>query len=115
MIKMKKCNLTQSSVRNDPINRWMHDFSFRIFEDKIEVQDVIPPLSFDQILISSIPWMRKCIKNIRNQMAYEMGVWTVQISRNFKGTFFRREELVLKGRIWARPSDEEASLDQRSR
>ena len=52
----------------------MHDFSFRIFEDEIEVQDAISPLSFDQILISSIPWMRKCIKNTRNQMAHEMSV-----------------------------------------
>ena len=42
---MKTCNLTQSSLRNDPINRRMYDFSFRIFKDKIEVQDVISPLS----------------------------------------------------------------------
>ena len=31
MIKMKTRNLTQSSFRNDPINRRMHGFSFRIF------------------------------------------------------------------------------------
>ena len=92
----------------------MHGFSFRVFEDEIEVEDVISPLSLDQILISSIPWMRKGIKNTRNQMALEIGVWIVRISGNFKGTFFHREELVLKGRIWARPSDEEAHHDQRS-
>ena len=38
---MKTSNLTQSSLRNDPINRRMHGFSFLIFEDEIEVQDVI--------------------------------------------------------------------------
>ena len=92
MIKMKTRNLTQSSLRNDPINRRMHGFSFCIFEDEIEVQDVISPLSFDQILISSIPSMRICIKNTRNQMAHELGVWTVRISKKFKGEFFCRKE-----------------------
>ena len=82
---MKTRNLTQSSLRNDPINRRIHGFLFRVFEDEIEVQDVISPLSFDQTLISSIPWLRKCIKNTRNQMAHELGGWTVQISRKFKG------------------------------
>ena len=52
---MKTSNLTQSSLQNDPINRRMHGFSFRIFEDEIEVQDVISPRSLDKILISSIP------------------------------------------------------------
>ena len=50
-----------------------------------EVQDVISSFSLDQTLISSSLWMRKCIKNTRNQMAHEMGVWTVRISQNFKG------------------------------
>ena len=93
---MKTRNLTQSSLRNDLINRRMHGFSFWVFENEIEVQDVISPLSFDQSLISSSLWMWKCIKNTRNQMAHEMGVWTVRISWNFKGPFFRHEELNLK-------------------
>ena len=50
---MKTRNLTQISLRNDPINRRMHGFSFRVFEDKIDVQDVISPLFFDQTLISN--------------------------------------------------------------
>ena len=112
---MKTRNLTHSSLWNDPIKCRMHGFSFSIFEDEIEVQDVISPLSLDQILISSIPWMGKCIKNTKNKMTLEIGVWTVRISRNFKGAFFRREELVLKGQIWAHLSDEETPLDQRSR
>ena len=62
---MKTRNLTQSILRNDPINLWMHGFSFRIFEDEIEVQDVISPLSLDQILISSIPWTHKRVKNMK--------------------------------------------------
>ena len=64
---MKARNLIQSSLRNDPINHRMHGFSFCIFEDKIEVQDVISPLSLDQIKLEikilSAPPMRKCIKN----------------------------------------------------
>ena len=31
---MKTHNLTQSHARNDPINRWIHDYSFRDFEDE---------------------------------------------------------------------------------
>ena len=62
---MKTRNLTQSSLRNVPINFQMHDFLFRIFEDEIEVQDVISPLSLDQILISSTPWTRKRVKNMK--------------------------------------------------
>ena len=34
-IKMKTNNLTQISLRNDPINRRMQGFSFRISEDKV--------------------------------------------------------------------------------
>ena len=62
---MKTCNLTQSSLRNDPIIRRMHGFSFRVFEDEIEVQDVISPRSPDQNLISSTPWTRKRVKNMK--------------------------------------------------
>ena len=64
-IKMKTRNLTQSSLQNDPINRPMHGFSFPVFEDKIEVQDVISPLYLDQILISSIPSTQKRVKNMK--------------------------------------------------
>ena len=71
---MKTRNLTQISLRNDPINRRMHGFSFQVFEDEIKVQDVISPSSLDQTLISSSLWMRKCIKNTRNQRAHEMGL-----------------------------------------
>ena len=65
---MKTRNLTQSSLRNDPINRRMHGFSFRIFEDEIEVQNVIFPRSLDQFSISSTPWMRKRVKNTRKSI-----------------------------------------------
>ena len=93
---MKKCNLTQISLRNDTINRRMHDFSFRVFEDEIDVQDVIFPLSFNQTLISNGLWMQKCIKNTRKLNWHLNGVSTVRISQNFKGSSFRCEELYLK-------------------
>ena len=51
---MKSRNLTQSSLRNDPINRRMQGFSFRIFEDESGVQDVISSFSLDQSLNSSV-------------------------------------------------------------
>ena len=41
---------------------------------KIKVQDVNSSSSFNQTLILSIQWMRKCIKNTRNQTAHEMVV-----------------------------------------
>ena len=55
---MKTRNLTQSCTRNDPINRRIHGFSFRDFEDEDDIQDVISPYSPDQILISNTPWTR---------------------------------------------------------
>ena len=69
---MKSCKLTQSSLRNDPINCRMQGFSFRIFEDESGVQDVISSFSFDQSLISSIQLKRKWIKNTLKQTAREM-------------------------------------------
>ena len=57
---MKTCNLTQSSLRNDPINRRIHGFSFRDFEDVDDVQDVISPYPLDQFSISNTPQTRKC-------------------------------------------------------
>ena len=55
---MKTHNLTQSRARNDPINRRIHGYSFRDFEDKDDIQDMISPYSLDQILISNTPRMR---------------------------------------------------------
>ena len=70
---MKTHNLTQSSLRNDRINRRMHGFSFRVSEDEIEVQDVISPRSLDKILISSIPWTRKRVKNMNKSNGTQIG------------------------------------------
>ena len=95
-IKMKTRNLTQSSLRNDPINRRMHGFSFRIFEEEDEVQDVISPHSFNQILISNPPRTRKRVK----KRSKSMDAWIV-VSRQFdftrksKGTFLFEEQFYL--------------------
>ena len=62
---MKTCNLTQSSPRNDPINCWMHGFSFHDFEDEDGVQDVISSYPLNQFLISNAPRTRKCFKNAK--------------------------------------------------
>ena len=62
---MKTCNQTQSHARNDPINRWIHGYSFCDFEDDDVIQDVISPYSLDQILISNTPRMRKRVKKLK--------------------------------------------------
>ena len=64
-IRRKKCNLTQSRARNDPINRRIHSYSFRDFEDEDGVQDVISPYSLDQILISNTPRTQKRVKKLK--------------------------------------------------
>ena len=50
---MNTRNLTQLRLRNDPINRRMQGFSFRIFEDESGVQDVNSPYSLNRSFISS--------------------------------------------------------------
>ena len=59
---MKTRNITQSSSRNDPINRRIHGFLFPDFEDEDGVQDVISPYPLDQFSISNTPWRQKCVK-----------------------------------------------------
>ena len=70
---MKTRNLTQSSLQNDPINCRMHGFSFRVFEDEIEVQNVISSRSLNQNLISSTPWTWKCVKNMKKSNDTRIG------------------------------------------
>ena len=62
---MKTCNLTQIRAQNDPINRWIHGFSFRDFEDEDDIQDVISPYSLDQFLISITPRTQKHVKKAK--------------------------------------------------
>ena len=62
---MKTRTLIQSHARNDPINRRMHGYSFRNFEDEDGIQDVISPYSLNQFVISSTPWTRKCVKKAK--------------------------------------------------
>ena len=62
---MKTCNLTQSRPQNDPINRRIHGFSFRDFEDEEDIQDVISPYSLDQFLISNTPRTRRRVKKLK--------------------------------------------------
>ena len=68
---------------------------------EIEVQDVNSSSSFNQTLISSIQWMRKCIKNTGNQTACESGVWIVRIARKFTGHSSVAKNFLLKNEIEA--------------
>ena len=86
---MKKLrNLTQSSLRNDPINRRMQGYSFRIFEDEDGVQDVNSSFSFNQILILSIHWKRKWVKNALEQTGREIVEYTRSIWDLIANVFF---------------------------
>ena len=78
---MKSRNLTQSSIRNDPFNRRMQGYSFRIFEDEDGVQDVISSSSFNKSLILSIQMTRKSVKNTLEQTARELEFYTERIWR----------------------------------
>ena len=94
---MKTLNLNQISLRNHLINRRMHGFSFRVSEDEIEVQDVISPLSFNQIPISSTPWMLKCIKNTMKSDCHSNWCLDRSIFSKIQGQFFLSWRLVFKG------------------
>ena len=56
---MKTHNLTQISLRNDPINRRMQGFSFQIFKDESGIQDENSSNSLDQTMNLNIQWKRK--------------------------------------------------------
>ena len=90
-------NLTQSSLRNDLINRRMHGFSFCVFEDEIEVQDVISPRSLNQILISRTPWTRKRVKNAKKSIGTRIVV-SIQFGylENSRAVFSVEEQVNLK-------------------
>ena len=97
---MKTRNLTQSRLRNDPINRRIHGFSFRDFEDEDGVQDMISPHSFNQFLISNAPRMRKWVKKRKKSM----DAWIV-VSKEFdftpksKGQVRSRRTVLFKEKL----------------
>ena len=95
---MKSRNLTQSSLRNDPINRRMQGYSFRIFEDEDGVQDVNSSFSFNQSLILSIQMTRKWVKNTLEQTACEMDSYTRRIWWIIANRSSCREERIYKRR-----------------
>ena len=92
---MKSRNLTQSSLRNDAINRRMQGYSFRIFENEDEVPDVISSSSFNQSLILSIQLKRKRVKNTLEQTARDLEFYTERIWRLIANGFSQREERIL--------------------
>ena len=78
---MKTHNLTQSRAQINPINRRIHGFSFRDFEDEDGIQDVISPYSIDQFLISNTPQMQKCVKKVKKSKDSQ-----IVVSRQFDFT-----------------------------
>ena len=85
---MKTRNLTQSRARNDPINRRIHGFSFRNFEDEDDIQDMISPYSLNQFFISNTPQTRKRVKKGKKSNDSRIVVSTqFDFSRKSKGEF----------------------------
>ena len=106
---MKTGNLTQSSPRNDPINRQMQGFSFRIFEDEDGVQDVIFSFSLDQTLNFSIQTTRKWIKNALEQTAHDFMEYTWRIWDLIANLFFVVKKTFKENDFEAQPLDEDSS------
>ena len=89
---MKTRNLTQICAQNDPINRRIHDFLFHNFKNKDDIQDVISPNSFYQILISFTPRMRKWVKKLNKSKDSQIVVSRqIDLLKNLR-ILFRREE-----------------------
>ena len=95
---MKSRNLTQSSLRNDPINLRMQGFSFRIFEDESGVHEVISSFSLDQSLNSSVQWKCKRVTNTGKQTARDLVEYRERIWRLIANGSSHREEQFLKER-----------------
>ena len=92
---MKTRNLTQSHAQNDPINRRMHDYSFRDFEDEDGIQDVISPYSLDQFLISNTPRTWKCVKKGNKSKDYQIVVSRLyDFTKKSKGVFPPRRTVL---------------------
>ena len=101
----------------------MHGFSFRIFEDEIEVQDVISPRSLDQNLILSTPWRRKRVKNMKKSNGTRIGCLDSSNLSKIQGRIFpsRRtsylkekfgRDRLMKRRIMIDDAFDEASVDR---
>ena len=88
-------NLTQSSLRNDPINRRMQGYSFRIFEDEDGVQDANSSFSFNKSSILSIHWKRKWVKSALEQTARDLELYTRSNLEINRERVLRREEPFL--------------------
>ena len=84
-IQMKTRNLTQSRARNDPINRRMHGYSFRNFEDEDGIQDVI----------SNTPRRRKRVKKVKKSKEYK-----IVVSRQFDFTRKSKGSISVAKNSW---------------
>ena len=93
---MKTSNLTQISLRNDPINRRMHGFSFRVSEDEVWCSrwefSFLFWLNYDftHSMGAEMSCEHKEINGTRNGEVH-----TENLMKN-REPFFRREELHLK-------------------
>ena len=112
---MKSCNLTQISLWNDPINRRMQGFSFRIDEDKNWSSRC------DFFLLSRLNY--DFINSMGAEMSQEYreanGAWNGGVNKEnlakFHGQFFPLRRTAFKEKNWAQSLDEDVHRDQPSR
>ena len=113
---MNTCNLTQISLQNDPINRRMHGFSFRVSEDEVWSSRC----EFFFLFRSKFDFKGSVGAEMHQDYKETNNTWNDEVNKSnwmkihgpvlpWQGTFF------LKNDFWAQPSDKETHRDQRSR
>ena len=93
---MKTRNLTQISLRNDPMNRRRHGFSFHVFED----ENKSSRCDFSFLSRSNFDFKHLMDAKMHSEHKESNGTRNLCLDSsnfsNFKGGSFRREELYLK-------------------
>ena len=102
---MKTRHLTQISLRNDPINRRMHGFSFWVSEDEVWSSRCEFFFLFRSEFDFKGSMGAEMHQDYKETNGTWIGVYTRRIWWKSTGAFFRREELNLKRDFWAQPSD----------
>ena len=92
----------------------MHGFSFRVFEDEVEVQDVISPVSQSNLDFKHSLDAETSQEHVEIKFALELVSGQFEFLKDSKASSSVVKNTYLKKNFWARPSDEEAPCDRRS-
>ena len=99
-IKMKTHNLTQISLRNDPINRWMHGFSFQVSEDEVWSSRC----EFFFLFRSKFDFKSSVSAEMSQEYNEMNGMWNDEVHNSnlvkIHGRFFLPRRTEFKERFW---------------